>query len=505
MPTRAAAFPTYMGAYGGAELKSPHPKPIHRRTGAWAIVFHAAAVGCVWFIQFLGGSPSVTLVVGGLVVTCVFLTLALSEIRTTELSVTPLSFYFLWYSVSAGVSAIYIGATLSSMRSLAFVTARVAREDVATGYVIFLVGSVALHAGLQCFRPFYQCERASLRPDLPAGTMALTALYVAGILANFIPSLLRPLGSIGGILLDWTALTALSCFALTPAAELGLSRLRFGLMLFIGTAGLFSLNLFVSGSKAATMFSMLPMFWLFSVHPSLRRWLPVLGLAGVLVYSAVYQIITTARENLRGYKVSGYLLTGPDQIIDSISKVRQGGDTSMSINYQIDEFFNRQFEAVPVGFIVHEVREGGFMMGETMRYVFYMFIPRILWPDKPVVSRAGWFTYYLGLSESPASATTGTGQSAQGELYWNFGLAGVVIGMFFIGSLLGGLWRLAGTDPHRKPVRMMLYVLTTVEMQMLVEAGTAIDAAIARFLIFGTALWLLRISAGRPTTALPFV
>jgi hypothetical protein len=329
-------------------------------------------------------------------------------------------------------------------------------------------------------------------------------LSVAGILANFIPSLLRPLGSIGGILLDWTALTALSCFALTPAAELGLSRLRFGLMLFIGTAGLFSLNLFVSGSKAATMFSMLPMFWLFSVRPSLRRWLPVLGLAGVLVYSAVYQIITTARENLRGYKVSGYLLTGPDQIIDSISKVRQGGDTSMAVSDQVDEFFHRQFEPLPVGFIVHEVREGGFLMGKTMRYVFYMFIPRILWPDKPVVSRAGWFTYYLGLSDSPASATTGTGQSAQGELYWNFGLAGVITGMFCIGSLLGVLWRLAGEDPHRQPVRMMLYVSITVQMQQLVEAGTVVDAAVANFVVFGTALWLLRIYARIPATALRF-
>ena len=491
----AAAFPGYTGTYSGAGIKSAHTKPIHLWTGAWATVLHAAAVGCVWLIQFFGGSPSVTLVGGGLLITCVFLVIALREICATELRLTPLSFYFLWYSVSAGVSAIYIGALLSSVSSVPFVTERVAREDVATGYVIFLVGSVALHAGLQCFRPIHQSGKTPLKADLPAGTVPLTLLYVAGVLARFIPSLFKPLGYGGGILLDWTALTALSCFALSPADQLGLSRRCFGLMLFAGTVGLFSENLFLANSKAATMFSLLPMFWLFSVRPSLRRWLPVLSLAGVLVYSAVYQIITTARNDFSGNAaVSGR----------SISKVREGAAPSMSVGDQVDEFFHRQFEPLPVGLIVHEVRESGFMMGGTMSYVFYMFVPRILWPDKPVVSRGSWFTYYLGLADSPAWAGTSTGESAQGELYWNFGLAGVIIGMLVIGSLLGALWRLAGEDPHRQPVRMMLYVSITVSMQQLVEAGTAVDGAVANFLLFGTALWLLRISARRPTTGLRF-
>jgi hypothetical protein len=481
--------------------------PVHRWTGAWAVVLHAAAVGFVWFIQFLDEGPSVTLVVGGLLITCVYLTLAFKEIRATELGLTPLSFCFLWYSVSAGVSAIYIGATLSSSSSVLFLGTRVAPEDVATGYLIFLVGLVALHAGLQRFRPVYQSEKALLKPDLPAGTVALTFLYVVGVVAGFIPSLLNHLGYIGGILLNWTAITALSCFALTPPAQLGLSRRRFELILFTGTVGLFSENLFLANSKARTMFSLLPVFWLFSVRPSLQRWLPVLSLAGVLVYSAVYQIITTARSDFTGYTASGYSKTGPQgsQITGSMSKVHAGAALSMSIGDQVDEFFHRQFEPLPVGFIVHEVREGGFMMGGTMGYVFYMFVPRILWPEKPVVTRGNWFTYYLGFSDSPAWATSSTGQTAQGELYWNFGLAGVIIGMFFIGSFLGALWRVAGEDPHRQPVRMTLYVSTTTQIQQIAEAGTVLNAAVANFVVFGTALWLLRISARRPNMALGLV
>jgi hypothetical protein len=425
----------------------------------------------------------------------VYLVLALNEINSTALGLTPISFYFLWYSVSAGIAAVYISTELWSSDSVLFLGTRVASEDVADGYIIFLVGALALHAGLQRFRPEDQSKEAPSERDLPAGAVGLTLLYVAGFVAGAIPSLLKPLGYIGGVVTNWTAIAALCCFALTPPSEIGLSQRSFRVMLLIGTIALFVENLFLANSKAATMFSLLPGYWCFWVRPSVRRWLPLLALCGIGIYSGVYQVITTGRRNFSGYTATGYSKAGPQlpEILASIVTLHEGASPSFSLSDQLDDFFHRQFEPLPVGFIVHEVRESGLMMGETMRYVSYMFIPRLFWADKPEVTRGSWFSYYLGFADSPDWATTSTGESAQGELYWNFGLPGVIIGMFIIGALLGSLWQLSGAHPHRQPLRMMLYVSTMIQMQQLVEAGTIIDGTIASVIVFGGVFYLAQL------------
>ena len=122
----------------------------------------------------------------------------------------------------------------------------------------------------------------------------------------------------------------------------------------------------------------------------------------------------------------------------------------------------------------------------------YAFIPRILWPDKPAVQRGAWFTTYLGASPREAEATTSTGMSAAGELYWNFGNLGVAIGMFGLGSLWAFLWRIAGTNPIKQPLHMLLYVNALFGMTALPEAVSAYVAAIVLIVIFVPLLFMLQ-------------
>lgn len=60
-------------------------------------------------------------------------------------------------------------------------------------------------------------------------------------------------------------------------------------------------------------------------------------------------------------------------------------------------------------------------------------IPRILWPSKPMQPSSYFMEQVL-----PEFYTYGTGfaSSIFGDLYWNFGVLGIPIGMFFIGLLL---------------------------------------------------------------------
>ena len=118
----------------------------------------------------------------------------------------------------------------------------------------------------------------------------------------------------------------------------------------------------------------------------------------------------------------------------------------------------------------------------------YTFIPRLLWPDKPSVSRGAWFTAYLGAAAREEEATTSTGISATGELYWNFGVPGVAVGMCGIGLLYGLLWRMAGANPQ-KPFRMLLYVLVSIPgMVDMPEAVTVYGGILSQFLLFSAHL-----------------
>jgi hypothetical protein len=156
-----------------------------------------------------------------------------------------------------------------------------------------------------------------------------------------------------------------------------------------------------------------------------------------------------------------------------------------------EQFFLRQFEPLPVGFILGEVERDGLRYGETMAYASYAFIPRLLWPDKPSLSKGSWFTVYLGFSPREPEATTSTGITATGELYWNFGIVGVVLGMLFIGMLIGAVWRLAGADPRGKLLHMVLYTSLLLDIMNMSEAVTVVAFWAAEFLIFGMVFFML--------------
>ncbi len=65
---------------------------------------------------------------------------------------------------------------------------------------------------------------------------------------------------------------------------------------------------------------------------------------------------------------------------------------------------------------------------------FYPFIPRLIWPSKPVLVEGGRFTVALyGNTGDAARAGSSTAVTYAGDLYLQFGLLGVPLGMFALG------------------------------------------------------------------------
>ncbi len=88
------------------------------------------------------------------------------------------------------------------------------------------------------------------------------------------------------------------------------------------------------------------------------------------------------------------------------------------------------------GAAVSQVRSGVATLanGETLKDAMLGFVPRALWPDKPVTAGSGdLVTTYTGF-RFDANTAVGIGQVL--ECYVNFGTTGVVVGFFLIGALI---------------------------------------------------------------------
>src|SRR5207248_2280290 len=42
------------------------------------------------------------------------------------------------------------------------------------------------------------------------------------------------------------------------------------------------------------------------------------------------------------------------------------------------------------------VNDEGYLYGQTLEYVTYAFIPRLIWPDKPSITPGQWFAEKIG-------------------------------------------------------------------------------------------------------------
>jgi hypothetical protein len=100
-----------------------------------------------------------------------------------------------------------------------------------------------------------------------------------------------------------------------------------------------------------------------------------------------------------------------------------------------------------------------FQNGETLLPLLATFVPRLIWSDKPDVSTGRVVNKEFHVTEADFSDTF-ISPSITGELYWNFGWPGVLIGMGLIGGALGFLGERCNLAKGRNVTRLLVVVLT---------------------------------------------
>jgi len=459
---------------------------------SWSAVKAHAIVVLITATGLASDNPVVPLLLGGLLVAPTLITLGILEARRTPLRIDPLSFLFFWNAIDLGIAAVYIGWRINSGEWLDFSVALISPPDLAKGYVIYLLGILSMHVGMQYMRPLQQSPATRRLANFkPLPFVWLVAIWGLGLVYllkwvwfGFLGNLVRPL--------HWAALAAVTIFALVPRRYFGISKRMFGPLFAIGILGLLVANL-ATGSKAYIMFSFLPLVWMVVVRRDLWRWGAILGSGLMVIYfGAIAPTLQNSRQELPR-EGEGQLA----HIINSFRVFGWSGSTTErenSLSGEAEKFLVRQFDPTPTGFLVGEVRKDGFQSGQTMQYAAYAFVPRFFWPDKPNVSRGAWFTMYLGASNRESESTSSTGITAVGELYWNFGIPGVVIGMLGIGLGYGLLWRMAGENPVYDPLHMILYVSVVIGgMIDMPEAVTVYGGILSQMMLFGALFHVLRV------------
>jgi hypothetical protein len=143
---------------------------------------------------------------------------------------------------------------------------------------------------------------------------------------------------------------------------------------------------------------------------------------------------------------------------------------------RMDTFFERMSLKGSVEVIVGKTgKEVAFQQGATLLPLVAVFVPRLLWPDKPSVETGRLVTSEFALSRS---ANLYTSPSHLGELYWNFGWPGAVFGLFIIGLLLGAVGVRSELSAAVTLTRVMVVMVTLQQLIMSFESSVAAPYAV---------------------------
>ncbi len=448
------------------------------------VLIHAIPL-CVSLVFYMLGEPQTMFFYGGITATATYLYLILREARGKAIVITPITCYLFWFLLVLGPAPVYLSLRFPEDQAVQFLLWLVPMPAVATGYVITLLGACCLHLGLVRGRGRYREARsgeqvacASVGVQTVAACAAVSFLY-----AHFHSSLIF-LGSTVGYLLQDLGPAAACLYAASWKSGLKEAWLKIAVLVPVTVAlGVVQGG---GGSKMGFLNALIPLTWFLLLDKKRRRlFFAVCPVLAVIFIYLVTPVVTTTRLNYGNDHVtaSGLLTTAERDIPDAFSRDPQGYMRDWT-----DQFAYRLFiEPIAVGYIVTRVEGEGYTGGSTMSYVLWGAIPRFFWEDKPVVNRGQWFTSNLGFSLTAEAATTSTGMTSPGELYWNFGWRGGAGVMILMGYMISRmLWRLAAPDPRAGLVEMLPYthILMTFMVMQDAEAGSSLLMIVQVFLLY---------------------
>jgi hypothetical protein len=186
-------------------------------------------------------------------------------------------------------------------------------------------------------------------------------------------------------------------------------------------------NVLTQGMKSAFFFAVLPVGAAYLLRkPGRGLVLSALGVMLLLIF--IYPYVEEYRAANWG-NASGASVEQVAQQVQS-NMEQEGVAATVKTSW---EMFEIRFGCVnEAGAVIYFADQTGLVGNLFIQNLFYGFIPRLLWPGKPVWDPSRWFTAFLGgAPEAPGISSTAFHIGP--ELYWMYGWPGTILGLLVLG------------------------------------------------------------------------
>lgn len=380
-----------------------------------------------------------------------------------------LAYYFFTFCTK-DLLLLVSGQTVSPANSTALLSG--GEAAILLGATCFIIGYLTLARSLSDHGPGLLSREWSPGMMLPMGVLLWavgfyvtadwqfgfadrysSAAKVAAPFGGFL-SLFRMLQPLGSLVLIYLFLT---------------SRRKTALLILIGTMLADFVLGFLGDSKEIAVRA--PAMYIFSAV-LLRERLPLVqSIAFVMAAGIAFSVFSSYREivHLRNESRSDALQNIESRLNDISKQDRSLGDRFAT---GLDYFADRVTLKGMVELIVERTGKGvEFQGGRTIEPLLYVFIPRFLAPHKGDSSMAGLvFNREFHISADP---DTYISMSHLGELYWNFGWPGLVIGMALIGALMALVAASVRLDTRSTLPRFLFLLMTIYMLSLRFESSIA--------------------------------
>ena len=446
-------------------------------------VLLTASIG-IFLIALVNQSPWVM----SLASLCICLAFASFDLsRASKGEITPATLYALSLAATSAANMIAFLSADGPNRSLYFLY--VVEDQLLLSTMLTLAGAVFPIVGFHAItkHPLFR-EGVRILPDV-SWTVSDSRLVGGALVLTLLSYLLRSAGTFPGFGTISFLILAIPTLAAFTLARAGAARR-------VPRAIIAALAIAVAESVRAAFQAYLrveivtPLFaFVAGTLLGARSFAPMLTRHFVPIYLAgtVFVLYFGTFGELRSETTGG---------LDRLSRMYeyQGGLNELEAEKQ-QPLHSRLTDFNQMSQVARLVREDGYLDGQTLEYLGFAFIPRFLWPGKPLIAKGSWFAMRIGQARigQDGKITNSINMTIPGELYLNFGWMGVILGGLFFGGLMGVLWHKTNfwSDTHNVLGSAFGFYLLSI------AAGTAADlqiivTMIAAYLVFAAAGSLLR-------------
>ncbi len=366
------------------------------------------------------------------------------------LSIDPLTGILIIYVVRRLVSLIYVLSERSLLVNEFLGQAEFLRVSSKAEFIC-LVGTLAFWIGWRIFgRPYWKESIQIIGTRV--GDLQLLMGYILGCTVYFLELAYgEKLLSLGSLIIVTKGLGFGAIFALLAfSSRFGIGKKLWWIPLIMVIP--LGADVLTQGMKSAFFFLMFPIVTAYFLRkPGVSLALVAVGTLVLMVFIYPYTLEFRKSVWVRGENVP----------VKSIVKdVAENINTYGVLSQVEDSFahFQKRFGSIGMpGLVIHFSDIYGHMGIEFFENLVYSMIPRILWPNKPVIESGAWFSWYLGLARSPEEVRTSTAIHLAPELYWSAGWFAVVGWMLSLGVIYKKVHNYLLNHSLKKPILMAVW------------------------------------------------